>query len=97
MSLISGPDPLGSIDDQATWDAHDAQDQDLRRARWTAVVTGWVLGNDRMVTKLIGPMTLAELIDLDASLTSLRYEIRQIVAQQGAPWTKRPRPEVGQD
>jgi hypothetical protein len=91
MSLIGGPDPLGSIDDEATWEAHDARDQDLRRARWLAVVTGWVLGQDEMVTKLIAPMTLAELIDLDASLTSLRYEIRQIVAKLDAPWTKQPR------
>ena len=97
MPLIGNePEGLGTVD-EAAWDAHDARDQDLRRARWLAVVTGWVLGQDEMVTKLIAPMTHAELIDLDASLTSLRYEIRQITAKLDTSWSKTPRPESGQD
>ena len=92
------PEKLGSLyaEDQV-WDAYDSRDQDIRRARWTAVVTGWVLGHDDMVTKMISPLTLAELIDLDASLTGLRHEVRRVIAKTNAPWIKQPRPESGQE
>jgi hypothetical protein len=92
------PPQLGCLYHEAeAWDAYDEQDQDLRRARWLAIMTGWVLGQDDMVGKLIAPLTLAELIDLDASLTSLRYEVRHALAKLDAPWTKRTRPELSQD
>lgn len=77
-------------DDEQVWDAHDAADQDLRRARWVAILTGWVLNHDEMVSKLLDPMTLPELIDLDASITSLRYEVRRAVTKLDAPADKDP-------
>ena len=95
MALVNDEPPpqLGSLYDEAeAWDAYDDQDQDLRRARWLAIMTGWVLGQDDMVGKLIAPLTLAELIDIDASLTSLRYEVRHVIAKTNAPWIKPRRP-----
>lgn len=78
-----------------TWDAYDSEDQDLRRARWTAIVAGWVLVQEGMVQKLIDPLPLAELIDLDATLTSLRYEIRHAVARLDESADRQPQIESG--
>jgi len=90
MSLINDePEGLSTLyHDEAAWDDYDSQDQDLRRARWAAMVAGWALGQDDMVQKMLGPLPLAELIDLDASLTSLRDEVRQVVARRDAPRTR---------
>lgn len=83
-------DRLGSLyEDQATWEAYDGEDQDLRRARWTAVVAAWALGRDEVVSKMLDPMGLPELIDLDASLTSLRDEVRKVIARSALPAPKR--------
>lgn len=75
-------------EDHETWKAYEDRDHDLRRARWTAVLSGWALGRDEMVEKLIRQMDLPELIDLDASLTSLRYEMRRMIAKHEAPLVK---------
>lgn len=92
------PEQLGSLyDEEEVWDAYDRRDQDLRRARWTALMVGWVHGQDKMVAKLLAPLTLAELIDLDSSLTGMRHDVRQAIAKTDAPWIKQPRPERGQD
>lgn len=73
------------------WEQHDGKDQDFRRARWVAILAAWALGGgDEMVRKLIGRLDLPELIDLDATLTSLRYEIRRAIVNTEAPWIKRP-------
>jgi hypothetical protein len=99
MALVNDEPPqLGSLyREDEMWDAYDGEDQDLRRARWLAITAGWVLGQDDMVTKLLAPLTLAELIDLDASLTGLRHEVRHVIAKTSAPWTKNTRPELGPD
>ena len=97
--MLSNDQPavMNSVDDQA-WDAYDATtDHDLRRARWLAIAAGWILGQDEMLTKLLSPLSLAELIDLDASLTGLRYELRQVIAKMDEPRTKMALPELGQD
>lgn len=83
------PEQLGALYAELdAWDAYDAEDQDVRRARWVAIVTAWVLAHDEMVGKLIGPLSLAELIDLDSTLTSLRHEIRDVIAKTGTPSTR---------
>jgi len=94
MSLINDePEGLSLLyHDEAVWDDYDSQDQDLRRARWAAIVAGWALGQDDMVQRMLGPLPLAELIDLDASLTGLRLEVRRAVEAIGAPRAGKPRP-----
>lgn len=79
------PETPDLFDEAEVWEAYEAKDQDLRRARWTALLAGWALSRDRMVEKLLESLDLPELIDLDSSLTSLRYEIRKVIAKQGAP------------
>lgn len=85
------PPQLESLyDADEVWDAYDARDQGLKRARWTAVAVAWVMGHDDMAAKLIGPMDLAELIDLDSVLTDLRHEVRRFISQQNAPTSEGP-------
>jgi hypothetical protein len=92
----TGPDLNALAGDDEAWAAYELQDQDVRRARWTAIVAGYVLGQDVMVRKLIGPLTLAELIDLDASLTGLRHEVRRVISGLDAPWAKAERTQPDQ-
>lgn len=87
------PAEMNSLYSDAAWAAYDAADQDVRRDRWTGIVTAWVQGDDDKVRELIGPLALAELIDLDCTLTSLRYEIRRAISRTNAPWVKQVRPE----
>jgi hypothetical protein len=80
------PPQLGALyNADEVWTAYDARDQGLRRARWTAVAVAWVMGHDDMAAKLVGPMDLAELIDLDSVLTDLRHEVRRAIARLDAP------------
>ena len=88
------PERLGSLyHADGVWDAYDSEDQDARRARWIAILTRWMLGHDEKMHELLDPLTLAELIDFDASLTGLRHEVRRVIVAMDAPWTANTRPE----
>jgi hypothetical protein len=74
------PLPIGDLaEDLEAWAAYDSQDLAGRRTRWTEIVTAWVAGTSGKAEELLGQLSLMELVDLDATLDSLRLDLRRAV------------------
>jgi len=67
----------GLCDDEEAWRAYDAKGYGRRRVRWALICAWWGFGrHDKIARRRLASMSLMELVDLDATLDSLRHEIR---------------------
>jgi len=70
-------------DDEEAWQAYETKGRRRRRVRWALVCAWWGFGrHDRIARRRLESMSLMELVDLDATLDSLRHEIRRAAEKQ---------------